>query len=341
MCHVTGTIADLAGRVLAGETLGRADVRSLVELSADRQDELLYWAHQIRTDRFSNTVRLCAIVPGKLGACVEDCKWCAQSAAAAPGVTPPKRTDRRHILAAARRADDNHAAGIGIVNSGRRPDQGDIDDVLAAAQAVLDDPQTNIRVCASLGELTDHQARRLAHGGITHYNHNIETSRRMFDQMVTTHRFDDRLRTLAAARQAGLKLCCGGIFGLGETWDDRIEMALTIRDHVRPHVVPLNFLHPIPGTPLQHAQPLAPMEILRIVAVFRLVMPDLDIKLAGGREANLRDLQSWAFYAGATSCLVGNYLTTSGRSAEDDLQMLADLGLRVVCDLPTGPEIGD
>ena len=334
MSHATGPIADLAGRVLAGETLDRADVRRLVDLSADRHSQLLHHAHRIRTDRFGNAVRLCAIVPGKLGACGEDCKWCAQSCTAAPGVTPPQRTPRREILAAAARAEQNHAAGIGIVNAGRRPAQRDLADVLDAAQAVRADPNARIKLCASLGELTDDQARRLAAAGITHYNHNIETSRRMFAKMVTTHSFDDRLRTLDAARDAGLKLCCGGIFGLGETWDDRIDMALTIRDEVRPHVVPLNFLHPIPGTPLAGATPLEPMEILRIIAVFRFAMPNVDIKVAGGREANLRDLQSWVFYAGATSILVGNYLTTTGRSADDDLQMLADLGLEVVSDLP-------
>ena len=155
----------------------------------------------------------------------------------------------------------------------------------------------------------------------------------MYARMVTTHAFEDRLATLDAARRAGISLCCGGLFGLGETWDDRIEMALILREKVKPAVVPMNFLNPIPGTPLARAQPLAPMEILRIIAIFRLAMPDVDVKLAGGREVNLRDMQSWAFHAGSTSTMVGNYLTTTGRTAEEDLQMLQDLGLRVVRDL--------
>ena len=132
-----------------------------------------------------------------------------------------------------------------------------------------------------------------------------------------------------------MSLCCGGIFGLGESWDDRVDLALTLRDEVHPDVVPLNFLHPIPGTPLEKARPLAPMEILTIIAVFRLVLPRVDLKVAGGREVNLRDMQSWIFHAGATSCLIGNYLTTQGRPAEEDLQMIADLGLAVVKELPT------
>jgi len=338
MTDGTGPIAEWAGRVLAGDGLDRAEIRRLVDLSADRAGDLLHHARRIRTDRFANAVRLCAIVPGKLGACTEDCTWCAQSRTAGSGVTPPGRTSRQEIRTAARRAADSRAAAIGIVNAGRRPAEADLDAVLAAAKAVLDDPEIPIGLCASLGELTDDQAARLAAAGVSHYNHNIETSRRLFARMVTTHTFDDRLRTLAAARRAGLKLCCGGIFGLGETWDDRVDMIVTLRDQVRPHVVPLNFLHPIPGTPLAHATPLEPMEILRIIAVCRFAMPDVDIKIAGGREANLRDLQSWIFHAGATSILVGNYLTTTGRSAADDLQMLEDLGLEVVCALPTERE---
>jgi len=337
MSHATGPIAVLAGRVLAGHVLQRADLASLVEASAHRPHDLLHWAHRLRTARFGNAVRLCSIVPGKLGACGEDCKWCAQSGTAAPGVTEPKRTPRREIVSAAVSAAANHAAGIGIVNSGRRPSDREFADVLTALDAIRDDPQADISLCASLGELTDQQARQLAQAGVTHYNHNIETSRRMYARMVSTHSFDDRLATLDAARRAGISLCCGGIFGLGETWDDRIDMALTLRDRVRPTVVPMNFLNPITGTPLENARPLEPMEILRIIAIFRLAMPTVDIKLAGGREVNLRDMQSWAFGAGATSTMVGNYLTTTGRSVAEDLRMLEDLGLTIVRDLPASP----
>jgi len=184
-----------------------------------------------------------------------------------------------------------------------------------------------------MGELTDSQARRLVAAGFRRYNHNLETSRRMYPQMVTSHTYEDRLRTIEVARCAGLRLCCGGLFGLGETWADRAELALALRDQVRPDVVPLNFLHPIPGTPLGGATPLKPLEILSIIAVFRLVMPTVDIKVAGGREHNLRDMQSWMFHAGATSCLIGNYLTTAGRPVGEDLRMIADLGLKIVRDL--------
>ncbi len=222
---------------------------------------------------------------------------------------------------------------MGIVNSGRRPDEADLQAAERAAEAIRQARGDETRLCASLGELTGEQARRLASAGFTRYNHNLETSRRMYERMVTTHVYDDRLATLAACREAGLRICSGGIFGLGETWDDRIDLAMTLRDQVGADVVPLNFLHPIPGTPMADATPLGPMEILSIIAVFRLALPDVDLKIAGGREANLRDLQSWMFYVGGTSCIIGNYLTTKGRSAADDLKMIEDLGLQVVEEL--------
>jgi biotin synthase len=158
------------------------------------------------------------------------------------------------------------------------------------------------------------------------YNHNLETSRRFFNQIVTTHSYDDRIATVLAAKQAGLEVCCGGIIGMGETLEDRVDLALELRK-LEVDSVPLNFLNPIAGTPLEDQEPLAPMEALQTIAVFRFILPDKQIKIAGGRENCLRDLQSWMFYAGASSTMIGNYLTTKGRSPDDDFQMLADLEL--------------
>ena len=335
-----GPIAEFGRRVLGGERRGRADVLRLIDLGRDSPHELLAWANAVRTDRFGNAVKLCAIVPGKLGGCGEDCKWCAQAGRYPTGNSAARQTESPDILAAAGQAVGNEAAGIGIVNSGRRPTDADVADVVRAAGCIRGQTDGRLQVCASLGELTNDQATRLAAAGLAHYNHNLETSRRMFPAVVSTHAYDDRLRTLAAARKAGLKLCCGGIFGLGETWADRVDLALTLRDEVGPAVVPLNFLHPIPGTPLAAVKPLAAMEILSIIAIFRLTLPDVDLKVAGGREVNLRDLQSWMFFAGATSCLIGNYLTTEGRSAADDLRMIRDLGLVIVQELPVRAAAG-
>jgi biotin synthase len=183
---------------------------------------------------------------------------------------------------------------------------------------------------ASLGTLTAEQARRLAAAGVRNYNHNLETSRRFFPQVVSTHGYDERIATVKAAHAAGMRVCCGGIIGLGESLADRVELALTLRE-LPVESVPLNFLNPIPGTPFEHNPPLAPLEALQTVAMFRFVLPERQIKIAGGRESCLRDLQSWMFYAGADSCMVGNYLTTRGRDLAADMRMLADL------DLPLDP----
>ncbi len=323
-------IADPARRALDGELLDKPALRDLVAQGADNPFDLLYWASRIREAHFANKVHLCSIVAGKLGGCGEDCKWCAQSAASAPGAAGPQRLGIDQIVTAARDAANLGAGCLGIVNSGRTPSPRDIDDVAAACSAIRhDDASRNLNLCASLGQLTEPQAARLASAGVRRYNHNLETSRRHFPNVVTTHSYDDRLRTAAVVRAAGLQLCCGCLFGLGETWDDRIDLALTLRDTVRPDVVPLNFLHPVPATPLGGAAPLGPIEILTIIAIFRFAIPATRLKVAGGREANLRDMQSWIFHAGATGCLIGNYLTTSGRAPQEDLQMIADLGFQL------------
>lgn len=326
-------IANLGLRAGRHERLDRSDILALASASADDPHELLHWAGRLRRRRFGNSVKLCSIAAGKVGACSEDCKWCAQSGSACSG-PKPTRTDPEHIASAALEASRNGAASFGVVNSGRQPSRADLDDLATAAGQIRRQGGCDIEICASLGELTPESAERLIAAGVTRYNHNLETSRSHFPHVVSSHSYEDRLRTLRVARQAGLRLCCGAIFGLGETWQDRAELALTLRDDVQPDVVPMNFLHPIPGTALEDSQPLEPMEILRIIAIFRLVLPEVDLKLAGGREANLRDLQSWMFHAGATSCLVGNYLTTPGRSSAEDLQMIADLGLSVVKSFP-------
>jgi biotin synthase len=294
----------------------------------------MYWANRVRRQNFSNAVRLCSIVPGKLGACSEDCKWCAQSVHAGSDKAPPRRTTTQEIHLAASSAITNRAASMGIVNSGRAPSQRDLDDVIEAVREIRSDNNCEIEICASLGELTELQAAQLADAGVTRYHHNLETSRRFFRQVVTTHGYELRIRTLQFARAAGMRICCGGLMGLGETWEDRVDLALTIRDEVNPDVTPLNFLQPMAGTALEDATPLQSIEALAIMAIFRLILPKVDLKVAGGREYNLRDLQSWMFYAGATSCMVGNYLTTTGRDVNSDLQMIEDLGLNIVNEFP-------
>jgi biotin synthase len=321
-------IARLGTEALEGRRLERAALVELADRGQRTPMDLLYWANRVRERWKGRRVSLCCIVAGKLGSCAEDCRWCAQSGKSAPGVTAPRRTPQAELVQTARRARDCGAGHIGVVNSGRRPSG---EDLRLVAQAIGPMGECGIDVCASLGELSAEQATQLAAAGVRRYHHNLETSREFFARMVTTHTYDDRLATLKRAREAGMELCCGGLLGMGESWADRVELALTIRDEVSAACVPLNFLHPIPGTALEHAQPPAPMECLCIIAMFRLAMPAADIKVAGGREANLRDLQSWVFFAGASSLMTGDYLTTKGRGADADLRMIRDLGMSA-CD---------
>lgn len=332
-------IEHLGRRVLDGESLTREQALRLADVPPAELPDLFVWSNRVRAQHFGNQVTFCSIGAGKLGRCGEDCAWCAQSAHHGACRSSEESWNGAVELAhAATSAVAGVAGCFGLVNSGRRPTAADWDRIDQCLSAIGESVGGTAGVCASLGELDAASASRLRDLGVRRYNHNLETSRRFFGQVVGTHAYDDRLATLRTARQAGLGLCCGGIFGLGESWADRVDLALTLRDEVQPEVVPLNFLHPIAGTPLADRPPLEPMECLHIVALFRMILPGADIKIAGGRHVNLRDLQSWAFLAGASSLLVGNYLTTLGRDVETDLQMARDLGLEVVRELRDSTE---
>ena len=318
------SVESCADRVEAGERIGRDEALRLLASAARDPWPLWLGADRVRRRFRGRTVHLCSIAAVKLGRCGEDCRWCAQSARWNSGTEVHGLLPADEILRAAQAAEASGASHFGLVSSGGRLSDGEFDAVLQAGRAVR--AHAGLGLCGSLGALTPERARRLVEAGFSRYNHNLETSARHFPNVCTTHTYEDRVRSARVAAEAGLELCCGGLFGMGETDEDRVDVALAVRD-LGATVVPLNFLHPIPGTPLADAAPLAPMKILSIVAVFRMVLPDRIIKLAGGREKNLRDLQGFMFLAGADSCLIGNYLTTKGRSPEEDLAMIRDLGL--------------
>ncbi len=319
-------VADLGSAVLRGHrlTLGEARELAAVDPHSDAIYDLFYWANKVRIRHVGRAVKFCSIVTGKVGACSEDCHYCSQSKHYKTHVTPAKmRVDE--MRSAAAEAAANGASSFGIVNSGRGPTDRELDWMEPFFQETA--AAGGIRPCATLGELKPEQARRLKGMGVQRINHNLETSRRHFPNICSTHTYDDRLNTIRAAKEAGLSICSGGIFGMGETWEDRLDVAFTLRD-LGADVVPVNFLNAIDGTPLHGGQAqMPPMEALQVLAMFRLILPDREIKVAGGREKVLRDLQSWVFFAGASSFLIGNYLTTFGRSPKQDHQMLADLGL--------------
>jgi biotin synthase len=311
---------------MRGEGLDRTSLIRAVELSREDPEGLFAGSDKVRRLHFGRRVSLCSIVPGRIGACSEDCHWCAQSAHNRCSVEAAK-TPLDQIVQAGLEAGGQRAHRFSIVNSGRRPTPTEFREVLDALESLREKLGSGPQLCLSLGELTEAQARQLAQAGVRRYHHNLETSRGFFPQLVSTHSYDDRLATLRIARQAGLEICSGGLLGMGESWEDRIDLALTLRDEVSPQSVPLNFLHPIEGTPLGERDLMQPLEALRCIAIFRLAMPTTDIRIAGGRAVTLRSLQSWIFRAGATGLMVGNYLTTPGADAGADRRMIEDLGL--------------
>jgi biotin synthase len=317
-------VAALGAAVLAGASLTREQARTLTYVQGDELMDLFYWANRIRIRHVGRAVKFCSILASKVGACSEDCGYCAQSKHYRTHVTPAKSTVEE-MITSCEDAQRNGASSFGLVNSGRGPTDSELDWMEPFFRKTAEEGR--IRPCATLGELTPAQAARLKGMGVLRVNHNLEASRRFFPQITTTHSYEDRLRTLRVAREAGLSLCSGGIFGMGEEWEDRLDMAFELRE-LGVDVIPINFLYAIPGTPLFGRQPqIDPMEALKILAVYRFILPDRELKVAGGREKVLRDVQSWVFFAGASSFLIGNYLTTFGRQASHDHQMMKDLGV--------------
>lgn len=322
-------IADCGTRVLAEEQLSREEALCLLQTDRDNMMLLFHFADRIRRRFRGDTARMCGIVNAKSGACSEDCKFCAQSAHFhGTGAPVYPLMDAETIKTAAIQAENDGAVEFGIVISGwgvtREKELKDIGDALEAVGSL-----GTVSPHASLGIMSEDRLQYLKQRGLTCLNHNLETSENFYSNICTTHSFEDRVSTIQAAKRVGIKICSGGIFGMGESLGDRIDLAFKLRD-LDVDVVPMNFLHPIPGTPLAHVEPMKPFEILKTIAVYRFILPKKEIKLAGGRELNLRDLQSMIFFAGADSMLVGNYLTTTGRNSEIDRQMVKDLEMECV-----------
>lgn len=320
-------IAALGRRVLEGGDLLRDEALWLLglEASADIFD-LLSWSNRVREQFKGNKVHLCSIVNAKAGGCSEDCKFCAQSAFYQTDAPRYAFVDPEPVQAAAEEAQRNGVTGLGLVAAWKGLEEGPMLDEVCTRFRELK-AQGKVRPDASLGIIRNQRvADRLAEAGVECYNHNLETSRRYFPQQCSTHTYDDRLETIRLLKNAGIKICSGGIIGLGETKEDRVDLMFALRE-VNPDFVPVNFLNPIPGTPFEGRPPTPPIEALQTLAVFRLVLPRQEIMVAGGRVVNLRDLQGLIFAAGASALMVGNYLTTLNRPVEDDLRMIRDLGL--------------
>ncbi len=266
----------------------------------------------------------CGIINAKSGRCPENCAFCAQSAHYRTGSPVYPLADADTLL---RRAEELAAAGAlryGIVTSGTALSEKDLDSLCVAVERIV--REVGIHVCGSLGQLTPERARRLREAGMTRYHHNLETAASHFSAICSTHAYEEDLDTVRIARAAGLRVCSGGILGLGESRAQRVELAQTLAG-LDVNSIPLNFLNAIAGTPLEKMPPLPPMEALRSIALFRLMHPTRDILVCGGRAHVLGNWQSWIFAAGANGMMTGNYLTTAGNAFDGDNAMLATLGL--------------
>ncbi|GMV81108.1 MAG: biotin synthase [Planctomycetota bacterium] len=307
-----------------GYKLTREEATALAAPDVDVYD-LMYWAHKIRRKYKGEEVHACSIVSVKTGACSEDCSFCAQSSKYKTNSPVHDYLDKDRIKAATAAAKKQGSYALGLVAAGYGPKEEDIDKYVEYMQAM--DEVGGVEKHINIGIMNERQIERLKGAGMVCCGHNLETSRNHFPKICSTHTYDERVETLKALGRQGVKICSGGLFGMGETWADRVDLALDLRDLGAANI-PMNFLNRIEGTPLEDSKPLAPMEILRTVALYRYVLFDRDLGVYGGREVNLRDLQSMIFFAGASAVMVGNYLTTAGRPAEVDRQMVRDLELQ-------------
>ncbi|WP_295261111.1 biotin synthase BioB [Veillonella sp.] len=314
-----------AQRILDGGEITPKEAEELIHVSDEDTMILLAMADKIRQKFSGNEVDLCAIVNARSGKCPENCKFCAQSAHHETGVTVYPFMSEEDIVEHARKAKEAGAIRFSIVTSGRNTNNPkEFERILSALRRIHE--ETGLEICCSLGLLTYEQAVQLKAIGVTRYHSNIETAPSNFPNICSTHNFADKMSTIENAKKAGIRVCSGGILGLNETLEQRVEMAYELK-RLGIDSVPLNILNPIKGTPFEHNKPLPPLEILRTFAMFRFVLPHAQIRTAGGREVNLRDLQALALSGGLNGIMVGGYLTTDGRSPLQDLQMIEDLHL--------------
>ncbi|MFH1437398.1 MAG: biotin synthase BioB [Pseudomonadota bacterium] len=307
--------------------IARKEARELMDVKGHELDELLRRAGEVRRRHYGREVRLCAIINAKSGRCKERCSFCSQSKhfdTDAP-VYPLKTPDE--ILDAALRAEKDGAGEFSIVTSGRSVRSKKELACLEKSIRMIAG-RTGMKRCASMGEIPADILAMLKQAGLQCYHHNVETAPSFHPEIVSTHSFDDEVRMVESARDAGLVTCCGGIFGMGESPAQRVELIFAVRD-VDPDYVPLNFLNPVRGTPLEGRRDLAPVDCLKIIAITRLAMPDKHITVCGGREVNLGDRQKEMFDAGASGTMVGDYLTTNGQAPLEDRKMIEEAGYEI------------
>jgi biotin synthase len=316
----------LADRALAGTLIDRDDARAVLRAADEFLLDQLAAAYRVRRHYWGNRVRLHFLLNAQSGLCPEDCHYCSQSKISNAEIEKYPILATEKIVAAADRAAQLKAGTFCLVTSGRSPSEKVLSQVLEAVREVK--AKHDLKICACLGLLDAEQTRRLAEAGVDRVNHNLNTSADNHENICTTHTFADRVETVKNVQAAGITTCSGGILGMGETDDDIIDLAYSLRE-LNVTSVPLNFLIPIPGTPFADRNELNPRRCLRILCLFRLILPSQEIRIAGGREVHLRSLQPLGLYA-ANSIFIGDYLTTAGQAALQDFETIRDAGFVIV-----------
>ena len=319
-------IDEITQRILGGGEMSTTEGRWMIGLEDDYTPWLMAGADRIRKANRGNEIEVCAIANVRSGNCSENCSFCSQSGHHQTNAPAYDYISSDQLLAQARQAREWGASDFGIVSKGWGVRSDKEADQLKTYFSTLD-KDTDIGRCASLGALDKESAKLLKENGLENYHHNLECAESFFDNVCTSHTFQENIDTINNAREAGLRVCAGGILGMGESLDQRIELADTLRQ-LGVESVPMNFLSPVLGTPMAHIEPMKPYEILRTIATYRYLMPAAEIRIAGGRQF-LGDMQSMIFMAGASGVMIGNYLTTQGRSVDDDIKMIQDLKLDI------------
>ncbi len=317
----------ISDRVLSGGRTTSEEALALLESPNNELLDVLQAAYRIRRQHYGNTVSLHLLRNIKSGQCPEDCAFCSQSLSA---INHVKRYDMQtveSIVEGAQAAADRNAKRYCVVSSTRAPSPTEIETVCEAAIQIKH-KHPDLEICSSLGLLTEKKAMRLKEAGVDRFNHNLETSANFFPEIVTTHNFEDRVNTARIVKRSGLGLCCGGIFGMGESMQDRVDLAFALAE-LDVDSVPVNFLDPRPGTIFHDKpNPFSPTDGLRALAMIRFVMPAAEVRVAGGRETTLRHLQAFALYP-ANSMFTAGYLTTGGQDYETDKRMIEDAGFEI------------
>ncbi len=315
----------LAEKSLQGEILTRGEMKAVLQAPDEKVPELLNAAFRVRHHYFGKRVQIHMLMNAKSGLCPEDCHYCSQSSVSTAPIDKYPLVSREKLVEGALKAKAAGAVRFCMVNSGRGPTDKEIQEMADVVREIK--RKVPINICCSFGLLTEAKARILKEAGVDRVNHNLNTSQRHHPNICTTHTYEDRVATVEHLKAVGLSPCCGGIIGMGETEDDVMDLALALRE-LDVESIPVNFLHPISGTPLNGANHLTPQRCLKTLCLFRFVNPAKEIRVAGGRELNLRSLQPLSLYP-ANSIFVNGYLTTPGQKDTDAHRMIEDLGFEI------------